>query len=199
MGAIGTPTTKQRADKGPGVARPLFFCPENPGSHIENRIGMASQVCAWWNVRRLGHKRAQRAVTPRPLGGSPRNRRFRGVLPLWRCESSPAHHHHASSSRPRGSLGGRLPVEREVAGSIPVEGAIRQKHQGGLTGRARGPEPRDGGSSPSPGANPPDLAKWEGGGLQNCQDRVRILTPRNLRFRGDPEEGSGPIAGVAQR
>jgi hypothetical protein len=40
-----------------------FLFPEIRDPHIENRIGMASQNDAWWNARRLGHKRAQRAVT----------------------------------------------------------------------------------------------------------------------------------------
>ena len=79
---------------------------------------------------------------------------------MWRCESSPAHHHHAFFLRalesPRASR--RDPGEESTAcravqgGFDPRRGRHTSPHQGGLTGRARGSEPRNGGSSPSPGA-----------------------------------------------
>ena len=183
-------TENREPTRGLATPGPFSFCPEDPGPHLENRIGMASQKTSRVvEARRLGHQRTQRLVNPWPR--------------LWRCESSPAHHHHddrhSVAPSPPAGAGIRLSSGR-LAGSIPVGGA---NTPGSSNGRTRGSEPRGGGSSPSPGTkttmSSPDLAKWEGGGPQNRHDRVRILTPRNLRFRGDPEEGWGPKAEVAQR
>ena len=78
-------------------------------------------------------------------------------------------------SRPRSPLVGTTACRAVRGGFDPRRGRQVSTHQGRLTGRARGPEPRDGGSSPSPGTNfKPDLAKWEGGGRQNRHDRVRF-------------------------
>jgi hypothetical protein len=131
----------KESTRGLATPGPFSFCPENPGPHLENRIGMASQTCVVERApARAQVSPAGRNPAASGCGGANPPRRtittllLRALVVPWR---------------------GRLPVEQEVAGSIPVEGATPQTHQGGLTGRARGPEPRDGGSSPSPGANPP--------------------------------------------
>src|ERR1700682_3812792 len=56
---------------------------------------------------------------------------------------------------------------------------------GSSNGRTRGSEPRDGGSSPSPGANHPTWPSGKAAARNTATDRVRF-------------PGSGPPAGVAQ-
>ena len=115
------------------------------------------------DARRLGHtKRAQRAVTPWPPDGCG------GANPPRRTTTT------HSFVAPSLSSGGDVCLSRRRRRVRFPSGAPNFKHQDGLTGRARGSDPRDGGSTPSPGAKPPDLAKWEGGGLQNRHERVRF-------------------------
>jgi len=168
------PQLNKRADKGPGDARPLFFLPGGiRDPHLENRIGMASQYAWWICARRLGRERAQRVVNPWPAAVEVR------ILP----GAPPPLVFNAPLRSPGGDdcLSSRT---RRVR--FPSRAPKRQMHQGGLTGRARGPEPRDGGSSPSPGAKttrPGQVGR-----------RRPAKPPRSRSIR---EVGSN--AGVAQR
>ena len=167
----------KESTRGLATPGPFSFCPEIRDPHIENRIGMASQTSpAWW---RSAPARAQASPAGRNpaasgCGGANPPRRtittllLRALVVPWR---------------------GRLPVEQEVAGSIPVEGAIPQTHQGGLTGRARGPEPRDGGSSPSPGANPPTWPNGKAAVCRTARTRFESSPPEIFDFVGTPRRG----------
>ena len=112
MGVSGTLTTNKGVNKGPGDARPLSFCPENPGPHIENRIGMASQS----RVVERAPARAQAS----PAGRNPVATGCGGANPPRRTTTKILRRALVVPWR------GRLPVEQEVAGSIPVEGAMSQ-------------------------------------------------------------------------
>ena len=152
---------------------------------------MASQFQAWWSRVGSGMQRAQRAVTPWPaamevqlLPGAPPPRLvfFRRALGSPRCAGTPAGNICLSSRRWR------------------VRSPSRAPHQGRLIGRTRGPEPRDGGSSPSPGAKPNPT--WPSGKAAVCRT-VRTgfeSSPHEIcDFAGTPSPGSGPAAGVAQK